>query len=178
MPNNHGWVNTMRCTCVDVDAYKAAGIYTDGDLDNGVFVTMGAPMNTDSNVTGFEHTVALPSANAVNLWLIRTPEVGTDIEMNLMNDPRYFYNKAGRPLSLCYMNPAVDVIEVIAENFAAGNSPVDQPTYTFASIDTNGKMVMAQSAPAQGTYFAFEGKHYVPIGQEVVTTYMFRCIRN
>lgn len=178
MPNNHGYVNTMRCTCWDVDAFKAVGIYADGDLDNGVFVTLGKPVNTDGNVTGFEHTVTLPAANADHLWLIRTPEVGTTLESNLLNDPRTFYNQAGRPLSLCYMNPGVDVIEVFVENFATGNSPVDQDTYQYATIDTNGKMVMANAAPAQGTYFALEGKHYVPIGQEVVTSYMFRCIRN
>lgn len=178
MPNNHGYVNTMRCTCWDVDAYKAVGVYADGNIDNGTFVTLGAPQNDSGAINGFEYTVTLPVANAVGLWLVRTPEVGTDIEMNLLNDPRTFYNEAGRPMSLCYMNPGVDIIEVIAENFSTGNTPEDQPTYKFASVGTDGKLAVANAAPAQGTYFDILGTHYVAIGQEVVTTYVLRCARN
>ena len=33
---NHGYVSTMKCACMDIDALNAYGVYSADDLDNGV----------------------------------------------------------------------------------------------------------------------------------------------
>ena len=134
MANTHSFINTTRCVCWDVDAFNACGIGAT-DFDNGQFVTRGA-MALKAPTGGYEFAVAAPGANATNLWVIDTPEVGSTVEMQIFDDPRYFYNPAGQPMSIKYLRPEVDFIEVPASAFAAGSTPVDQPTYTFASVNT------------------------------------------
>lgn len=179
MPNTHAICNTMHTASWDIDSFNEVGICA-SDVDNGTMLTLGAITKTGNAVTGYQHTVTLPVANATGLYIARTPIPGSsnDLEMHFYSDPRYFYNKAGEPIHLAYLQAQVDVIEVTGEAFATGNTPVDQPAYTFASVDTNGKFVVANAAPAQGTYFEIEGQGYVDIGQEIVTTYIMRCKRN
>ena len=179
MPNNHGYLNSTMLSAWDVDAYVCAGVAT-VDLDNGTLVTRGT-LNVDSskNLQGYEFNVAKPGANATNLWIVDTPTAsGASVEMQILNDPRNFYNIAGRPVSLRYLVPEVDFIEVDANCFATGSAPSDQPTYTFVSVNTDGKLVIAQSAPASGTYFSLEAINTTPFGQELAPTYILKCVRN
>ena len=176
MANTHSFINTTRCVCWDVDAFNACGI-GEVDFDNGQLVARGA-MALNAATGGYEFAVAAPEANATNLWVIDTPEVGSTVEMQVFDDPRYFYNPAGQPMSIKYLRPEVDFIEVPASAFATGSTPVDQPTYTFVSVNTNGRLVIAQQAPAQGTYFTIATKHTIDIGQEIVPTWILKCERN
>lgn len=173
MAKNHSFINTTRCTCWDVDAYNACGV-AQSDMDNGQFVSLGAIQLNADVPGGYEFAVTAPVANATNLWVIDTPEVGIGAD-NIYDDPRYFYNVAGRPMSLRYMNPIVDYIEVPASAFSA--APVDG-TYKFASVGTDGRLVANAVAPAQGTYFAIAGTHTIDIGLEAVKTYILQCVRN
>lgn len=173
MAKNHSFINTTRCTCMNVDAYNACGI-AQADMDNGQLVSLGAIQLNADVPGGYEFAVAAPAANATNLWVIDTPEVGIGVD-NIYDDPRYFYNVAGRPMSLRYLNPIVDYIEVPASAFST--APVDG-TSKFASVGTDGRLVAADAAPAQGTYFAITGTHTIDIGLEAVKTYILQCIRN
>lgn len=173
---NHSFVNTTRCTCWDVDAYNACGI-AQTDMDNGQLVSLGAIQLNADPAGGYEFAVTAPQANATNLWIIDTPEVGIGAD-NIYDDPRYFYNVAGRPMSMRYLNPIVDYVEVPASAFSAGNAPADHATYKFASVGTDGRFAIAQTAPAQGTYFALTGTHTINIGLESVVTYVLQCVRN
>ena len=174
----HGVINTMHCTCMNVDAYKAVGV-AKTDIDNGVAVVLGAiNKDTNQNIKGFEFTVTPATAASYGIWVVRTPEVGSTLEMNLLDDPRSFYNKAGQPLSLCFMNPGVDCIEVDGNCFVAGSAPTDQPTYNFVTISTGGKFAIAQTAPETGAYFSIVGKHFFDIGGEIVPSYVLRCEKN
>nr|DAK53389.1 MAG TPA: hypothetical protein [Caudoviricetes sp.] len=173
MAKNHSFINTTRCTCWDVDAYNACGV-AQSDMDNGQFVSLGAIQLNADVPGGYEFAVTAPAANATNLWVIDTPEVGIGAD-NIYDDPRYFYNVAGRPMSLRYMNPIVDYIEVPASAFST--APVDG-TSKFASVGTDGRFVAAAVAPAQGTYFAITGTHTIDIGLEAVKTYILQCVRN
>ena len=112
MANTHSFINTTRCVCWDVDAFNACGIGA-VDFDNGQLVTRGA-MALNAATGGYEFAVAAPGANATNLWVIDTPEVGSTAEMQLFDDPRYFYNPAGQPMSIKYLRPEVDFIEVLS----------------------------------------------------------------
>lgn len=178
MANNHGLCNTTRVTGWDVDAYKAAGV-AQVDMDNGVLVTVnGLTKDADGNITSYTFDVTPATATSTKVWLVRTPEVGTTLEMNLMNDPRYFYNVAGQPVSLYYLNPEVDHIEVDVNCFVQGSSPNEVAGAQYVTIGAGGKYVAATAAPTDGTYFAIDGKHFISIGTEIVPTWVLKVVRN
>ena len=177
MANTHSYVSTMRCACENVDAFNRVGIYADGDLDNGVFVTLtGINKGSNKVVKGFEYTVAPASATSYGVWLVNTPEVGTTLEQQMMSDPRYFYNAKGRPMSLKFLNPKTDIIEVDAHCFASGSLPT---TEGYVTIGTGGKLVAAGSAPSAGkTYFSVVGFNTVAVGMEQMKTVLLQCEAN
>ena len=179
MANNvHGYVSTMRASCENVDAFNRVGIYSTGDLDNGVFVTLTGinKGSSDKVVKGFEYTVAPASSTSYGVWLVATPEVGTTLEQQMMSDPRYFYNAKGRPMSLKFLNPKTDIIEVDAHCFASGALPT---TEGYVTIGANGKLV-AGSAPegAGKTYFSVVGFNTVAVGMEQMKTVLLQCEAN
>ena len=179
MANNHGYCSLIRATAWDVDSNKLVGIATT-DMDNGTFVVLGN-MNVDGqkNINGFEYNVTPATATSTSVWVARTPEAGTDmLEVQLYDDPRYFYNKAGKPMSLAYMNPHVDHIEVDKNCFTANFDPDTVSAATMAQLDTNGKLKAVSAAPASGAYFTIVGKHSIAVGQELVPTWVLRCERN
>lgn len=180
MPNTHAFVNTSSCAFTNVDSLNRAGV-AEADFDNGCLVSLGNIARTAQNaITGFEFTVTGPAANATDLWLVKTsiPGSSDSLDVQYLADPRYFYNKAGHPMSLGFLSRK-DVIEVPAEAFTDGSAPSDQPTYGFASVTTTtGKLAVANAAPGTGTYFTILGTHTVSIGQNIVTTYMLQCERN
>ena len=177
MANTHSYVSTMRCACENVDAFNRVGIYSTGDLDNGVFVTLtGINKGVDNAVKGFEYTVAPASATSYGVWLVNTPEVGTTLEQQMMSDPRYFYNAKGRPMSLKFLNPKTDIIEVDANCFASKALPT---TEGYVTIGEGGKLVAAGSAPAAGkTYFSVVGFNTVAVGMEQMKTVLLQCEAN
>ena len=94
----------------------------------------------------------------------------------MMSDPRYFYNAKGRPMSLKFLNPKTDIIEVDANCFASGALPT---TEGYATIGTNGKLVAAGSAPSAGkTYFSVVGFNTVAVGMEQMKTVLLQCEAN
>ncbi len=172
----HGYVNLTKATAWDVDAFNLAGVYAAGDLDNGVIVTLNGIAKTGDNVDGFEYNVQPAVEASVQAWIVASPEVGTTLEQQLLADPRLFYNEKGKAMSLKYLNPGTDCIEVTAECFVGGTMPTT--TNKNVKVGANGKLVAAASAPASGIYFTFEGFHTVTIGMEEVKTAVLRCVRN
>ena len=178
MANTHAYVSTMRCACENVDAFNRVGIYSTGDLDNGVFVTLTGinKGSSDKVVKGFEYTIAPASDASSGVWLVNTPEVGTTLEQQMMSDPRYFYNAKGRPMSLKFLNPKTDIIEVDANCFASKALPT---TEGYVTIGTNGKLVAAAAAPGAGkTYFSVVGFNTVAVGMEQMKTVLLQCEAN
>lgn len=171
MANTHLFVNTMRCCAVDVDAYNCAGI-GEVDIDNGTLVTRGAMAIEDVAPGGFEFHVSLPAANAEHLWIVDTPEVGANIEMQMMDDPRYFYNPAGRPMSLRYLVPEVDFIEIPQSAITGG------AVEKYATVTTSGLYAVSNDAPVSGTYFYIAAEHSISIGLEVVPTFILQVKKN
>lgn len=177
MANTHAVVNTTNCSCWDVDAMKIAGIYATGDLDNGVFVTLGDMNLSDADeIMGYEYNVVPADDESVHCYMIRTPEVGASIEMQVMADPRYFYNEAGRPLSLCWIAPHIDHIEIDANGFVGGALPEKD---AYVGIGTGGKLVALEQAPQTDvTYFRCVGFHSMDVGQALIPTAVLRCENN
>lgn len=176
--NNHGYVSTMRCACTNVDSFNRVGIYATGDLDNGVLVTLGdITKSADGTVTAFNYAVTPATADTIgSVWLVNTPEVGTNIEMQMMSDPRYFYNEKGRPMSLKYLNPKTDIIEADAGCFANTTLPT---TEKYVTVGAGGKYVAASAAPATGKpYFSVVGFNEVAVGMGVMKTVLLQCESN
>ena len=156
------------------DAINCAGICTTSDLDNGQFVTRGA-LGLKTN-GGYEFTCALPTANATDLWLVEKPAVGATVEQQEMSDPRYFYNPKGTAFSIKGLTAGRTFLEAPASMFST--VPTDG-TSKFATVDTNGRLVAAATAPSgAGTYFSIEATHSVEIGNESVKTWILKCVRN
>ena len=132
--------------------------------------------NRDKMVKGFEYTVAPATTTASGVWLVATPEVGTTLEQQMMSDPRYFYNAKGRPMSLKFLNPKTDIIEVDANCFASKALPTSEG---YVTIGANGKLV-AGSAPEGGgkTYFSVVGFNTVAVGMEQMKTVLLQCEAN
>lgn len=174
--NNHSFVIRTLDDWQN-DAINCAGICKDNDLDNGQFVTRGALGLTTNG--GYEFACALPSANATDLWLVEKPAVGSTVEQQEMSDPRYFYNPKGSAFSIKGLTAGRTFLEVPASAFAASKDPKTiGSTAKFASVDTNGRLVAAASAPESGTYFSIEATHTVDIGIEAVPTWILKCVRN
>lgn len=177
--NTHGYVSLMRGAATNVDSFNRVGIYTTGDLDNGVLVTLGdITKATDGTVTAFNYAVTPATADTTgSVWLVNTPEVGTNIEMQMMSDPRYFYNEKGRPMSLKYLNPKTDIIEADAGCFVGGTLPTT--AQKFATIGANGKLVAANAAADAGKpYFSVVGFNEVAVGMGVMKTALLQCESN
>lgn len=176
----HNIVNTTHITAMNVDAFNLAAV-AEGDIDNGLFVTLSGinAAATTNAIQGYEYTVALAAQNASEIYVVDTPEVGYDIEMQMYNDPRHFYNVAGKPMSIKYMNPKVDCIEEPATAFAAGTLPAANTKGQYVAVSANGKLGAASAqAPQSGAYFRIEGFHYIGIGAEKVPTVILRCMAN
>lgn len=181
MAYNHAICLTTNMMCWDVDALNLCGIYGSADLDNGVIVTLSS-MNVDSNdaINGYEYDVALATSTSTECYVIATPLPGTAIEQQYLSDPRTFYNKAGRPMSIKYLMPKTDCIEVDANAFDATVDWTDFVQGQFVKVGSNGKLDadVVSVAPASGIYFRIEGKHSVSVGQEEVPTVVLRCMAN
>lgn len=176
--NTHGYINTTHCTCWDVDAYNCAGIAAT-DLDNGVMVALTnmARDVTSLEIEGYQFDVATADDTSANVWVIDSPEVGTTLSQQLLADPREFYNAAGTGLSLKYLAPKVDCIEVINTCFA--NNTLPTTTQTVVTIGAGGKLVAGTTAPAApATYFSVVGFHTITIGMVEVPSVVLRTERN
>lgn len=178
MANTHGYVSTMRAACENVDSFNRVGISIT-DIDNGVFVTLGAiTRDNNQNVQEFNYAItAATAATTGSVWLVNTPEVGSDIEMQAMSDPRYFYNKANRPVSLKYINPKTDIIEVDANCFV--NTTLPTTSQGYVTIGANGKLAAASAAADAGKpYFSVVGFNTVAVGMGEMKTVLLQCEAN
>lgn len=174
----HGYINTTHCSCWDIDAYNCAGVYSTADLDNGVMVAL-KNINRDSTslkVKGYEFEVQPAEVTSTGVWVVNTPEVGSTLEMQLLADPRTFYNAKGQPMSLKYLAPKVDVIEVTAECFTDTTLPTSAKA--FVEIGAGGKLTAVAAAPASGAYFSLVGLKTITIGMKEVPTAILRVERN
>lgn len=171
MAKTHSIVNTTHCAAWDVDALNYVGI-AEEDIDNGRFVALdGMNVDEDGMIKGYEYFVELASdLDPFNCYIVDSPEVGGTVEMQMMSDPRYFYNEAGKPMSLKRLQVG-DSIEVDATCFQEGELPeISNMCYL------NDGMLYVNSEPSAPFGFVCEGYHYIDCGQEIVPTAVMRLV--
>lgn len=161
MANNHGLFIGTHCAFWDVDSLNFVGIDASHDLDNGTFVALGDIFKT-SNVID-EYVFAVSAASAAD-YVVATPPVGSGVEMQLFDDPRYFYNKQGEPMSVKQLVIG-DCIEVSEACFSTAPTA---GTSTYAGV-TSGKLVAGTTTTDP---FKILGKKSVDIGGESITTWV------
>ena len=161
MANTHGVFIGTHCAFWDVDSKNLVGINTTTDFDNGNFVALGDIVNTNGVVDVYVFNV---TAGSTGDYVIGTPPVGYDFEMQLYDDPRYFYNKAGLPMSVKRLDIG-DCIEVSNECFSTAPT---LGTSTYASV-SSGKLVAGTTTSDP---FKILGQHNVDIGGQSVVTWV------
>ena len=158
MAKNHVVFNGTHCAFWDVDSYNLVGIAT-SDIDNGTFLTLGDMSPAEDGA--YEFTVTA----GVNADLIAgTPAVGYDAIGQIYDDPRYFTNEAGKPISVKRLIKG-DFIELTGGAFTAEPS-----TNKYAKVVAAGKLT-AQAADT-GADFKIVGTRTMDIGGELVPTYV------
>lgn len=182
MANNHAIFNASKMVSANVDANVLAGICKTTDLDNGTLVTLGK-MNYDTTtgkVKGFEYEVTPATANAANLWIVDAPEVGYTAEMQLHNDPRYFYNEKGRAFTIRALNSRVDAFELSADGFEDATLPAVGDIGKYVQAVAGGKFgkTAVVAAPTSGAYFKIEALSDITVGFEQVPGVILRCMAN
>ena len=175
----HTICNTTNMMCWDVDALNMVGINATTDIDNGTLVTLTKIAKTEAgDITGYQYEVAPAAANAVNVWLVATPEIGKTLEMQVHDDIRYFYNKAGLPMDIKGIVAGFDCFEVDATAFANGTLPTNSQVGQFCGVATNGKFTAPAASVASGATFRVEGLHTITCGADEVKTAVLRCMKN
>lgn len=161
MAKNHVVINTSKICATNVDALNLAGI-AQADADNGTLFVLGA-----RNADGTYAVAPATAATRGTVYIAASPEIGSTVEMQVMNDPRYFYNEAGQAIALKQVIPDADLIEVAGLNIPDG----------FATIGANGVLVTATSAPtaAGQPYYTKEGTSTMTIGFEEVPSVLLRA---
>ena len=97
MANTHGVFIGTSCAFWDVDSLNLVGVNNSADLDNGTFVTLGNIVNTSGVIDEYVFNVTAGSGSD---YVIGTPPVGYDFDTQLYDDPRYFTNVQGKPMSV------------------------------------------------------------------------------
>ena len=175
----HTICNTTNMMCTNVDALNMVGINATTDIDNGTLVTLTKIAKTDAgDITGYQYEVAPAAANSVNVWLVATPEIGKTLEMQVHDDIRYFYNKAGLPMDIKGIVAGFDCFEVDATAFANGTLPTNSQIGQFCGVATNGKFAAPAASVASGATFRVEGLHTITCGADEVKTAVLRCMKN
>ena len=175
----HGIVNTTSMMCTNVDALNMVGINATTDIDNGTLVTLTKIAKTEAgDITGYQYEVAPAAANAVNVWLVATPEIGKTLEMQVHDDIRYFYNKAGLPMDIKGIVAGFDCFEVDATAFANGTLPTNSQIGQFCAVANNGKFAAPAASVTSGATFRVEGLHTITCGADEVKTAVLRCMKN
>ncbi len=160
MANTHTIFNGTHCAFWDVDSYNLVGI-AESDLDNATFVTLGAIGLADEG--GYEFEV---SAGENPDLICGTPAMGYGIEDQIYDDPRYFYNKAGKPISVKRLVKG-DCIEVSLPAFTT-----DPLASTFAKVGATGKLTGQANNTAGDAHFQILGTHSIDVGGELVKTWI------
>lgn len=159
MAKNHTILNGTHCAYWDVDSLNLVGI-ADTEIDNGTFLTLGAMSPAGDGA--YEFTV---TAGNNPDFVAGTPPQGYNVDAQVYDDPRYFTNEAGKPISVKRLIKG-DCIEVSAGAFAADP---DSST-TFVTVQNSGKLGVKTAESS--AHFKVLGARTMDIGGEAIKTWV------
>lgn len=156
--NTHAVFNGTHCAFWDVDSYNLVGIATT-EMDNGTFVDLGNMSPADDGAYEFTVTAAATSGE----YVCGTPAQGYGAIAQIYDDPRYFTNEAGKPISVKKLVKG-DCIELTQ------TTDITLTVNQYAKVAT-GKLVAA--AAADGAEFkVLSTTSTMDIGGELVPTWI------
>ncbi len=158
MAKNHIILNGTHCAYWDVDSLNLVGIAAT-EIDNGTFLNLGA-MSPNSD-GAYEFTV---TAGANPELVAGTPPQGYNVDAQVYDDPRYFTNEIGKPISVKRLLKG-DCIEISAGAFTA-----EPTTETYANVQTTGKLTATSTAT--NAHFQILGARTMDIGGEFIKTWV------
>lgn len=158
MAKNHTILNGTHCAYWDVDSLNLVGIAAT-EIDNGTFLTLGAM--SPNNDGAYEFTV---QAGANPELVAGTPPQGYNVDAQVYDDPRYFTNEAGKPISVKRLLKG-DCIEISAGAFTA-----EPTTETYANVQASGKLTA--TATEASAHFKILGARTMDIGGEFIKTWV------
>lgn len=161
--NTHAVFNGTHASYWDVDALNYVGIATT-EMDNGTFVDLGVMSPAADGAYEFTVTASTTSAD----FVCATPPQGYGVAAQVYDDPRYFANEIGKPISVKHLLK-YDCIELSEAGFTA--APV---TETYAKVAAGGKLT-AQSNDT-GAQFKILGARTMDIGGDFVNTWVLQKI--
>ena len=160
MAKNHIVFNGTHCAYWDVDSLNLVGIAA-ADIDNGTFLTLGAMSPAGDGA--YEFTV---TAGANADLIAGTPPQGYNVDAQVYDDPRYFTNEAGKPISVKRLIKG-DCIEVSVGAFTEAPA-----TNKFAKVVSTGKLTAQANNTSSDADFQIIGARTMDIGGEFIPTYV------
>lgn len=156
--NTHAVFNGTHCAFWDVDSFNLVGIAA-ADMDNGTFVDLGEMSPAADGAYEFTVTAAASSGE----YVCGTPAQGYGIAAQVYDDPRYFTNVAGKPISVKKLIKG-DCIEL---------TQIDGTTLVVNQYATvsNGALVAASSAD-DAEFKVLSTTSTMDIGGELVPTWI------
>lgn len=166
-----------RYQAQNIDALNRVGVCASGTtVYNGTLVTLSG-MNTGASAgMNYVFTAVPTTANtAVNVWMVRAPEVPMDPGTNIYVDPRAFSVPAGTTFDMIHLEPG-DIVSITAPAFT---QVPDASTNPFVVAAANGQYTaQANATGVTGIAFKFVTTETIPVGQEFVTSYVLEVIQN
>lgn len=164
MAKNHIVFNGTHCAYWDVDSLNLVGIAA-ADIDNGTFLALGAMSPASDGA--YEFTV---TAGANADLIAGTPPQGYNVDAQVYDDPRYFTNEAGKPISVKRLIKG-DCIEVSVGAFTEAPA-----TNKFAKVASTGKLTAQANNTSSDADFQIIGARTMDIGGDAVNTWVLMKI--
>lgn len=166
-----------RAQSQNVDALNRVGVCADGTtVYNGTLVTLSG-MNTGAS-QGMNYVwTATPTTDntAVDVWMVRSPEVSKDVCGNLYTDPRAFQVNGGDTFDMIHLMPN-DIVHFSGEAFT---QVPDGTTNVWVTAGANGKLTAVSSASGiAGIVFKYVSTEAIPVGSEFVAAYVLEVVQN
>lgn len=166
-----------RYQAQNIDALNRVGVCASGTtVYNGTLVTLSGMNTGASQGMNYVFTAVPTTANtAVNVWMVRAPEVPMQPETNIYVDPRAFSVPGGTTFDMIRPMPG-DIIHLSA---AAFTQVPDASTNPYVVAAANGQYTaQANASGVTGIVFKFVSTEVIPVGQEFVTGYVLEVVQN
>lgn len=168
-----------RYAAQNVDALNRVAVCATGTtVYNGTLVTLDT-MNTGA-AAGMNYVFpATPTTadTAVDVWMMRAPEVPMNVLTNQFDDPRAFQIEGGMAFDIIRLMPG-DIIHLSDTAFGSNTKP-DSTTNKWVLPAANGQYNAAGTAAGKtGLVLKLQSIEPIVVGQDYVTGYVLEVIQN